>query len=130
MNASVLPDNEADPEFCLLFVYGQLQPGRRLPRTVCNCRPDRVRGRLYDLGPHPAAVNVGSGETWFSGYVLELDEREVIAELDPYEGVEEGIYRRVRTTTESGREVWIYEYIQPLPPHARGPIDHWPEAPS
>jgi gamma-glutamylcyclotransferase (GGCT)/AIG2-like uncharacterized protein YtfP len=111
---------------CLLFVYGQLQPGHRPPRTASHARPDRVRGLLYDLGPYPAAVCVGSSDRWFGGHVLEIDERE-LEQLDAYEGVAEQLYRRTRTATESGLQVWVYEYARPLPSDAVA-VDVWPRA--
>src|SRR5262249_55397771 len=111
---------------CLLFVYGELQPGRRTPRSQTQAWPDRVRGELFDLGRYPAARNIGCVETWFCGFVLEIAESELISELDPFEGVPEGLYRRIRTTTEHGFSVWIYEYARPLPSDVRGPIERWP----
>ncbi len=113
---------------CLLFVYGKLQPGHRPPRTASCARPDRVRGVLYDLGVYPAAVHVGSAEQWVRGYVVEIDDRELHEELDAYEGVAERLYRRIRTVTESGTEVWVYEYARPLPDDAVA-IDVWPRSP-
>ena len=113
------------PGRCLLFAYGQLQPGYRPPRTVHRAWQDRVRGELFDLGAYPAAVKVGMTESWICGCVMEIDESELRAELDVYEEVGRGLYRRVRTTTEAGFTVWIYEYAPPIPPHARGPIERW-----
>ena len=116
------------PGRCLLFAYGQLQPGLRPPRTVHRAWPDRVRGELFDLGTYPAAVSVGMTESWIWGYVLEINESELLAELDRYEEVHTGLYRRVQTTTEAGFMVWIYEYARPIPPDARGPIERWPSS--
>src|SRR5438093_1105192 len=113
------------PGHCLLFVYGQLQPGHGAPRSLTRSWPDRVRGQLFDLGRYPAAVRVGSAESWFCGHVLEIVESE-LRELDEFEGVHQGLYRRVRIITKSGFEAWIYEYARPLPPTARGPVEHWP----
>jgi len=129
-----MPDASSEPEFgrsldpgrCLLFVYGQLQPGRHTPRTTGRYRRDRVRGELFDLGAYAAARKVGNCDTWFSGYVLEIDEHELVTDLDPFEGVAEGEYRRVRTATESELEVWAYDYARPIPKHAIGPIAQWP----
>ena len=45
--------------------------------------------------------------------------------LDLYEGVDEGLYRREITTTQSGRLAWVYVYVLPLPSGTRGPIDRW-----
>ena len=113
---------------CLLFAYGQLQPDQRPPRSLSRAWPDRVRGLLYDLGPYPAAVKIGRVDRQFAGYVLEIDENELQQALDTYEEVDKGVYLRIRTVTEAGFEVWIYEYARPLPSTVVGPIDHWPRA--
>lgn len=110
---------------CLLFVYGSLQPGQRPPQSLRGAWPDRVRGLLYDLGPYPAAVQIGRIEEEFCGWVLDLSEGE-LKRLDAYEGVSEGLYRRMRTVTAGGRTVWIYEYARELPQQARGPLEKWP----
>ena len=112
-----------------LFAYGQLQPGPKQPRSISRAWPDRVRGLLYDLGPFPAAVKVGASENWFQGYVLEIDESELVGDLDAYEEVDKGHYRRIRTVTEAGFEVWIYEYARSIPATAVGPIECWPMQP-
>ncbi len=122
-----MPEKPSESRRCLLFVYGQLQPGLRPPRTASHARPDRIRGRLFDIGPYPAAVEVGSAPNWFCGYVIEVDEREMLGELDAYEGVAERLYRRIRTVTETGAEAWVYEYARPVPSDAVA-IDRWPRS--
>jgi gamma-glutamylcyclotransferase (GGCT)/AIG2-like uncharacterized protein YtfP len=94
--------------------------------TTGRYRRDRIHGELYDLGPYPAACNVGKCAGWFGGTVLEIDEHELVNDLDRFEGVAQGEYRRIRTVTESGLEVWVYEYARPIPEHAIGPIAQWP----
>ena len=120
------PSIHLDPGRCLLFVYGQLQPGLKPPLSMSRAWPDRVRGMLYDLGPFPAAVKIDATGQWLRGFVLEIAENELVGDLDTYEEVDKGLYRRIRTVTEAGFEVWIYEYARPQPPTAVGPIEHWP----
>ena len=86
---------------CLLFAYGQLQPGRKLPRTATRAWPDRAHGLLYNLGLFPAAIHIGAVSSWLRGYVIEIAESELVGELDVYEEVDEGLYRRIRTVTEA-----------------------------
>lgn len=88
-------------------------------------QPDAVRGRLYDLGPYPALVDLDDPEAgWVEGYVgpVEVDELE---KHDRYEDLDAGLYRREETTTRGDRRVWVYVYNRPVPPHARGPLDRW-----
>ncbi|MCA9038929.1 MAG: gamma-glutamylcyclotransferase [Planctomycetaceae bacterium] len=118
-----------DAEYSFLFVYGQLQPGHRFPIEAEVIRPDRVRGLLYDLGEYPGAVEIGKADNWFSGFLATLP-TEDLDELDRFECVEDGLYRRIQTETESGVTAWIYEYLQTLPEDAFGPIDAWPVDPT
>src|SRR3954454_12888757 len=94
-----------------LFAYGTLAP--ELPGTKAHNGwvADRVRGRLYDLGAYPALIECGVAEAdWVEGYVRPVGSDELIGYLDPYEGVDEGLYRRIATTTEAGLRVWVYVY--------------------
>jgi gamma-glutamylcyclotransferase (GGCT)/AIG2-like uncharacterized protein YtfP len=50
---------------------------------------------------------------------------QLAGQLDEYEGVAEGPYRRVEVTTRGGRRAWVYVYGRPLPPQDRRPIDRW-----
>lgn len=112
-------------ERCLLFVYGLLQPGHRPPRTMSRHWPDQLLGELYDLGPYPGLLHAGVRGGPVSGTVVEVSRHELETVLDPFELVEEGLYRRIRATTVGGHEVWVYEYARPLPPGARGPLERW-----
>ena len=112
----------------LLFAYGTLAPGSRGEAARAGWEPDMVRGRMFDLGPYPGLVGVddeGTGAGWVAGFVRAVDGAELSGRLDEYEGVSEGLYRRVRTTTKGGRRVWVYVYARPLPAEARGPIERW-----
>src|SRR6185437_10156830 len=110
----------------LLFAYGTLAPDGPEAAARDGWVADRVRGRLFDLGPYPALVIEGDPEEgWVAGYVRTVDRDELIGRLDPYEGVDEGLYRRLAATTEAGRRAWVYVYARPLPPGARGPLDRW-----
>jgi gamma-glutamylcyclotransferase (GGCT)/AIG2-like uncharacterized protein YtfP len=110
----------------LLFAYGTLAPEDPVTGVCAGWVADRVRGRLYDLGPYPALFDCGDEEAnWVEGYVRSVDPHELSERLDPYEGVDEGLYRRVAATTEAGRLVWVYVYARPLPEGARGPFARW-----
>ena len=110
----------------LLFAYGTLMPDG--PAAVASDRwvADAVRGRLFDLGPYPALVDCADPRAeWVEGFVRAITADELSERLDPYEGVDEGQYRRVAATTRAGRRVWVYVYARPLPRHARGPLTRW-----
>jgi indolepyruvate decarboxylase len=110
----------------LLFAYGTLAPAGPGIAARKGWVSDRVRGRLYDLGRYPALIECDNAEAgWVEGYVRPVGTDELIGHLDPYEGVDEGLFRRVATTTEAGRQVWVYVYARPLPRDARGPLVRW-----
>jgi gamma-glutamylcyclotransferase (GGCT)/AIG2-like uncharacterized protein YtfP len=110
----------------LLFAYGTLAPADPETAARGSWEPDMVRGRLFDLGPYPALVNLDDPSAgWVPGYVREVETDLLTGQLDAYEGVAEGPYRRESTITRAGRRVWIYVYGSPLPPEARGPIEQW-----
>jgi gamma-glutamylcyclotransferase (GGCT)/AIG2-like uncharacterized protein YtfP len=120
-----------------LFAYGTLGPRASERLEEQGWVADRVRGHLYDLGPYPALVAAGDPAAgWVEGHVRQVSLRELREELDLYEGVDEGLYRRVVVESEAGRRVWVYVYARPLPKHARGPLVRWkgieadPSAPS
>ncbi len=110
----------------LLFAYGTLVPRDRASLTNEGWTPDAVRGRLYDLGLYPALIDLDDpSASWVEGCVRPVTDEELTARLDPYEGVDEGLYRRDVTITRAGRPAWTYTYARPLPASARGPIEYW-----
>src|SRR5438105_1423547 len=110
----------------LLFAYGTLGPTDPGGAARDGWVADRLRGRLYDLGLYPALFDCGASEAgWVEGHVRPVGADELTGRLDSYEGVDEGLYRRVAATTETGRLVWVYVYARPLPPGARGPLARW-----
>jgi len=110
----------------LLFSYGTLAPREPEAIRLGGWEADAVRGRLFDLGPYPALVDLDDPEAgWVEGYVRPVDEAELRERLDPYEGVAAGLYRRSTATTRAGRLVWVYTYARPIPRSARGPFPRW-----
>jgi len=110
----------------LLFAYGTLAPETPDVASQEGWMADAVRGRLYDLGTYPALVDHGDQDAdWVEGYVLPVSLDQLTGSLDSYEGVGEGLYRRVEATTRGGRQVWVYVYARPVPPTAIGPLPRW-----
>ncbi len=107
-------------------MYGTLAPESP---EVARCEgwlADAVRGRLYDLGPYPALVDHEDPEAgWVDGYVRTVSMDQLQGSLDSYEGVGEGLYRRVTVATRAGRQVWVYVYARPVPHSAIGPLSRW-----
>jgi gamma-glutamylcyclotransferase (GGCT)/AIG2-like uncharacterized protein YtfP len=109
-----------------LFVYGTLLPDLppdSLRERIVSLRAlgtASVPGRLYDLGPFPAAVLGDEGEAQVWGQVFELpSDPALLAALDAYEGFdpcrpETSLFLRVlRSVTLAGGAVvscWVYVY--------------------
>jgi gamma-glutamylcyclotransferase (GGCT)/AIG2-like uncharacterized protein YtfP len=99
-----------------VFVYGTLRPGR--PRwpvlepyadPVVNPRDAIVRGRLWDAGHGWPAMTVGYDDV--PGIVVPLDpsrSADALARLDVVEGVDRGLFERVRVATTDGTDCWAY----------------------
>src|SRR5271168_2874111 len=88
-------------------------------------RPDAVRGRLYDLGPYPALIDLDDPTAdWVEGFAGPVEPAE-LERHDRWEDVESGLYRRALTTTRNNEVAWVYTYARPLPADARGPLTRW-----
>jgi|SRR5579864_6252234 len=109
----------------LLFAYGTLGPAAG-GTSAQGWVADAVRGRLFDVGPHPVLIDWDDPHAgWVEGHARPVDECELLERLDPYEGVDKGLFRRVEVITREGRLVWLYVYPHPLPRGARGPLASW-----
>jgi gamma-glutamylcyclotransferase (GGCT)/AIG2-like uncharacterized protein YtfP len=102
-----------------LFVYGTLRRGAGASHLLAGCRllgEASVTGRLYDVaGRYPALVLEGDGPVW--GEVWAVPDR-VLAALDRYEGVGEGLFARVRVEA-GGSACWTYVAGPALRPRLR-----------
>lgn len=113
-----------------LFAYGSLRPALAPPSVqplfarLVALGPAWMPGRLYDLGPYPAAVLDPAAETSIHGEVFQLpDARELLAALDAYEDCDPAdpaasLYRRVRqpATLADGSQIPCWVYVYTLPP--------------
>lgn len=92
-----------------LFVYGTLRSGGSAATMLAECErvsAGEVSGVLYDIdGEYPALLLYGTtpveGEIWRCP-------NEMLARLDAYEGVEQGLFRRVGVTV---RDVGCWTYV-------------------
>ncbi len=114
----------------LLQHYGTLVPLDEAQLRGEGWVPDAVRGRLYDFGPHPALVALDDPDAgWVLGCVRPVEMDELEGPLDTYEEVGNGLFCRAQTTTRAHRLVWLYVFLAPLPPYARGTmIERWQSA--
>jgi gamma-glutamylcyclotransferase (GGCT)/AIG2-like uncharacterized protein YtfP len=91
-----------------LFTYGTLRPpGQTAGKLLAGCErigTGRVRGVLYDLGEYPALLLNGpdaiDGDVWRCPV-------ERLRGLDAYEGVADGLFRRVGVRVGEW-PCWIY----------------------
>lgn len=97
---------ESRDRFCL-FVYGTLRsdgPAAHFLDGSVRLGPAFVQGTLYDLREYPALLLYGSepvhGEVWSCPVG-------VLPQLDSYERVEQGLFRRVAVEA-SGVACWTY----------------------
>jgi gamma-glutamylcyclotransferase (GGCT)/AIG2-like uncharacterized protein YtfP len=109
-----------------LFAYGTLMPADPERAHGDGWSPDAIRGRLFDLGAYPAVVDLDDPAAgWVEGYVRAVEMCDLEGLLDAWEGVAQGLYSRVETTTRSGKRAWVYVYSRPLPKDADGPLPRW-----
>ncbi len=109
----------------ILFTYGTLSP---TASDTAGWRADAVRGRMFGLEGYPALTDIDDPSAgWVEGYCRAVDSDVLAGRLDRYEGVDEGLFRRVRVVTRGGRQVWVYVFALPISDaiRARGPIARW-----
>jgi gamma-glutamylcyclotransferase (GGCT)/AIG2-like uncharacterized protein YtfP len=110
-----------------LFVYGTLLPAtapdsiKPIVRKFRPIGPGSVAGRLYDLGPYPAAIFEAASSTRIFGEVFAFPEAdtEAMKRIDDYEGFDPedlggSLYLRTRqcVTLADGSDLncWAYQY--------------------
>lgn len=118
-----------------LFVYGTLRPSmapaaiKPIVMTLRPIGPGSVAGRLYDLGPYPAAIFDTASSTRIFGEVFAFPEAvaEAMRGIDEYEGFDPddmcgSLYVRTRQcvtlTDGNDLECWAYQYNRDVA-HAR-----------
>lgn len=117
----------------LLFVYGSL---RRRARAQHRLRGAvfvglaSISGRLYNLGPYPAAHPSRRGRERVHGELYRLPRLATLAALDSYEdaGITGGEYRRALAPVACAgrhRPAWVYWYARPLHGARRLPDGVW-----
>ena len=110
-----------------LFAYGTLGENGSASSLLRDCvqiAPARVGGVLYDIdGEYPALVMYGTSPV--EGAIWSCP-TELLPSLDAYEGVDDGLFRRVGVEID-GRPCWTYvagpKLAHKLTPARR--ITHW-----
>lgn len=94
----------------LVLIYGTLMnPKWNLPIISEGF----MNGDLYTLGRFPALTTLDTDNQFY--YRVASVPSTFMNVLDRYERVADGLYRRVKTTTPDGQDVWTYLFNQPLP---------------
>ena len=105
-----------------LFVYGTLMTGGAQAGLLGRARrqPGRVHGALFRLPQGYPAMEVG-GSAWVHGELVEQAiTATMLAVLDQYEGVGEGLYTRQPVTVYTQlRRVTAWAWVMKAP-HLRG----------
>ncbi len=99
----------------LLFVYGTLKRGCRNHRELAG---QRFLGEaeigpgwaLHDLGAYPGLVEAADAPAPIPGELWEVDDG-ALRRLDRFEGVDEGLYRRIAVPLRSPRETSAECYV-------------------
>lgn len=100
-----------------LFVYGTLRSDAPRAGLLGNCPRERatVRGTLYALPAGYPAISL-DGDTAVRGELVRDVPDALLRVLDLYEGVEDGLYRRVEVTALAGmHRVQCLAYVMDRP---------------
>lgn len=125
-----------------LFVYGTLRSDAGGPMHARWMRGVRlvgrasIAGRLYDAGPHPAAIPSDDPADRVLGelYAIDADDDALLAALDEYEAIDAAhpafsLFRRdaVAAECEDGIRfpAWVYFYNRPPGPMPRVTSGDW-----
>lgn len=118
----------------LVFVYGTLKRGCKNHRFLAGqsyvgTARTAPGFRLYHLGKYPGMIADQTDTEGVSGEVWSVDTA-TLARLDAFEGVPEGLYRRVPAPLLAPFEnqtVYTYLYARDLGPHRALGSDVWTE---
>lgn len=98
-----------------VFVYGSLKPGypfyNNLRPYVNDYKAACMNGTLYCVGQVPAMRTLPNTNT-IKGFVLYLHDS-AMPLLDHIEG-HPRLYKRIKTTTTDGEQVWTYVWPSPI----------------
>jgi len=101
-----------------LFVYGTLRRGsdnqfaRMLAARAEFVGKARLQGKLLNLGQHPGAIGSDEPNDWVHGEIHRLEDPQLLALLDDYEGPEfERAVAPVQTSEGGTIACWIYWYV-------------------
>ncbi|CAN5180477.1 gamma-glutamylcyclotransferase [soil metagenome] len=112
-----------------LFVYGTLMRNsyhalaRELKQRADYEGPARFNGRLYRVTHYPGVVASSAPEDWVFGDVYTLRDRDLLTELDRYEGCGPDdppptqylrLLQSVMLPSGPAVEAWIYIYNRPI----------------
>ena len=113
-----------------LFVYGTLMPGQDRWRALAPWADggptlDSATGKLFDTGYGWLAAVIGFGGP-IRGFTVPLEAHSLsmaLDSLDDIEGTNQGLFRRISTTTGRLIRAWVYDWAGPTGHF--DPIDCW-----
>ena len=95
---------EKDKDY--IFVYGLFRDqSKRLLGETVYCGRTYINGKLWKVNEFYPGFTPGEGKVWGDVYLFDPA---LLPTMDEYEGDE---YQRVRISTESDINCWIYQYI-------------------
>ncbi len=89
-----------------IFVYGQFRDlAKGLLQEPIKCGKASILGKIYQVNPaYPGFVEDGDEKVFGDVYLIDPV---ILPSLDEYEGEE---YDRVKITTTTDVECWVYKY--------------------
>jgi gamma-glutamylcyclotransferase (GGCT)/AIG2-like uncharacterized protein YtfP len=116
----------------VLFVYGTLKRGCKNHHHIADQRflaqARTVPGyAMYDLGDYPGLVADASDTVGVTGELWEVDAA-TLAQLDAFEGVDEGLYQRQRVALmDTVNPIQVHTYLYARDPGQRRIGQTWRE---
>ncbi len=103
-----------------LFVYGQFRDiAKNLLKGHIFCGRATIDGKIYKVNDSYPGFVEGDGKVFGDVYLIDSS---LFPELDDFEGEE---YERVKLTTSSDIECWVYKYILDTTPFTEIRCGDW-----
>lgn len=90
-----------------LFVYGQLKPGSKY-EVESYTRPQRAKidASMFQIKGDAGVKSLGKSKSHADGFIVTVP----TSRLPAFDKMESPQFKREKTKTEKGEEVWVYAY--------------------